>query len=276
MQQVHLFSPSNGGGGGGHIMNNINKMNNKNNKKRRGGGGDKGHKKSNNNKNDNLENAGNPEANVNRNGMGSITYNNSLGSVFTTETRYYGCEKNTKSCIGQVFNAKPFYMYLGKHTPPCCMEKLKAVLHHVIEELENVGIRYWLDNLALKSAIEINSVSVDAYEIDVSFNLHDLERSNALVKSQIRPFADDQGFYWIKATDGHYFKVQFSKINQIGVNLLPFDILADKVKPNGFYGWKAKEFSSDYLHPMSTVLFLGKNILCPNNVREYLEMKKLQ
>lgn len=203
---------------------------------------------------------------------GHITlYNNSLPLITTIE--YYGCERNTKSCVGSVFNLKPFYTFLQKHTPPCCLEKLKLVFNHVLDEFENVGIRYWLDNVALKSAIDTNGLSIDAYEIDISFNLNDLERSVFLKKSQTRPLADASGFYWIKATDGHYFHVQYSKINQIGVNLLPHEIENNRVIPSGFYGWKAKEFSTEFLHPMSTVFFLGKNVMCPNNVREYLEFK---
>lgn len=149
------------------------------------------------------------------------------------------------------------------------------VFFHLLEEFENVGIRYWLDNFALKNAAESNQLANDAYDIDVSFNAFDLERSAFLKKAQTRPLADASGFYWIKATDGHYFRVQFSKQNQIGVNLLPFDINGDRVVPNGFYGWKAKEFSAEFLHPMSTVLFLNKNVMCPNNVREFLEQKNI-
>ncbi|XP_055920755.1 ribitol 5-phosphate transferase FKRP [Eupeodes corollae] len=193
-----------------------------------------------------------------------------------TEIDLIGCERTSKSCVGPVYNMKPFYVYLNKHTPPCCLDKLKTTFNHVLEEFENVGIRYWLDNYALKTAIETNNLSPDAYDIDISFNVFDLERSNSLKKSQTKPFIDNEGFYWMKATDGHYFRVQFSKINQIGLNLLPFEISGNIVKPNAFFGWKAKEFSGDYLHPMSTVLFLGKNIQCPNNVREYLEFKNIK
>lgn len=202
-----------------------------------------------------------------------VLHNVSLPLLTTIE--YYGCEKNTKSCIGAVHQRRPFYSYLKKNTPPCCMEKLKAVFGHVIEEFENVGIRYWLDNYVLKSAIEDNRIAPDAYEIDISVNAFDLERSSFLKKAQTKPLADPSGFYWIKATDGHYFRVQYSKQNQIGVNLLPFDVLGDRVVPNGFYGWKAKEFASEFLHPMSTVVFLNKNIMCPNNVRDYLERKNI-
>ncbi|KAG4076969.1 hypothetical protein HA402_015956 [Bradysia odoriphaga] len=200
--------------------------------------------------------------------------NNSLPLITTVE--FYGCEKNTKSCVGTVFNQKPFYTYLDKHTPPCCLEKLKAVFIHIIEEFENVGIRYWLDNHALRSAIETNDLAFNAYEIDISFNVFDLERSSLLKKSQARPLIDVAGFYWIKATDGNYFRVQYSKVNQIGVNLLPFDLSGDRVVPTSFYGWKAKEFSAEFLHPMSTVVFLGKGIMCPNNVIEFLALKNIK
>lgn len=192
-----------------------------------------------------------------------------------TNIEYFGCEKNTKSCIGNVFDRKPFYVYLGRNTPPCCLEKLKSVFVHVLEELENVGIRYWLDNFALKSAIETSQLAHDTYEIDISFNSFDLERSSFLKKAQTRPVIDSLGFYWIKATDGQYFRVQYSKLNQIGINLLPFIIVNDRVRANGFFGWKAVEFSAEFLHPMSTAIFLQKNVQSPNNVREFLNLKKI-
>ncbi|KAH8415982.1 hypothetical protein KR222_005675 [Zaprionus bogoriensis] len=193
-----------------------------------------------------------------------------------TDIDLFGCERTTKSCIGSVYNNRPFYYYLGKHTPPCCLDKLKTTFNHVLDEFENVGIRYWLDNYALKSAVETNQLSPDAYDIDISFNVQDLERSNAMKKSQSKPTVDHEGFYWIKATDGHYFRVQFSKLNQVGVNLLPYEISGNEVRASGFFGWKAGSFSSDYLHPMSTVLFLGRSIMCPNNVLEYLEAKHIK
>lgn len=199
--------------------------------------------------------------------------------VLKQDVCYYGCEKNTKSCIGQIYNNQPFYVYLKKHTPPCCLEKLKTVFQYLVEELENVGIRYWLDNLALKNAIELNKLSADAFEIDLSFNFQDYNRSNSLKRSLSRPYTDLSGnhpFYWIRATEGSYFKVQYSKNNQIAVNLLPFELKGDKMKPSGFYGWKAKEFSVEFLHPMSTVYFLGKNVFCPNNVRDYIDKKKIK
>lgn len=192
-----------------------------------------------------------------------------------TNIEYFGCEKNTRSCIGTVFDRKPFYVHLERNTPPCCLEKLKLVFGHVLEELENVGIRYWLDNFALKSAIESNQLARDAYEIDISFNSYDLERSTYLKKAQVRPITDNGGFYWIKATDGQYFRVQFSKQNQVGVNLLPFNMNGDRVRANGFFGWKAKEFSAEFLHPMSTVIFLNKNVMSPNNVRDFLDIKNI-
>lgn len=192
-----------------------------------------------------------------------------------TTVEYYGCERHTRSCIGTVFNSRPFYAYLGRQTPPCCAEKLKAVVHHVMDELENVGIRYWLDNMALKSAIDTNALAADAFEVDIGFNVFDLERSQSLKKCQERPLTDAMGFHWMKATDGHYFHVQFSKANQVGVNLLPFELQLDRFLPNGFFGWKAKEFNAEFLHPMSSVVFLGKNVACPNNVKEFLAIKNL-
>lgn len=206
----------------------------------------------------------------------TVFMNQSVTSLvqLKTDTSFYGCEKNTKSCIGQIFNEKPFYLYMNRHTPPCCLEKLKAVFLYLVEELENTGIRYWLDNSALKDAIETYDLSSDAFEIDISFNVNDYNRSTALKRCfDSRPFTDLAGYYWIKATDGQYLKVQFSKTNEIHVNLLPFETQNDKMVPKGFYGLKAKEFSIEFLHPMSNLLFLGRNVFAPNNAPTYLTAK---
>lgn len=202
--------------------------------------------------------------------------NQSILSVvqMKTDVGYFGCEKNTKSCVGQIYNEKPFYLYMNRHSPPCCLEKLKNVFQYLIEELENTGIRYWLDNSALKDAIELNDLSNDAFEIDISFNVADYNRSTALKRCyDSRPFTDLAGYYWIKATDGQYLKVQFSKVNEIHVNLLPFEIQNDKMIPKGFYGPKAKEFSIEFLHPFSNLYFLGRNVFAPNNAPNYLKAK---
>lgn len=203
--------------------------------------------------------------------------NQSAQVQMKTDISYFGCERNTKSCISQVYNEKPFYLYLNRHTPPCCLEKLKNIFQYVVEELENTGIRYWLDNKALKDVIELNDLSSDAFEIDISFNVNDYNRSTSVRRCfDSRPFTDLAGYYWIKATDGHYLKVQFSKTNEIHINLLPFEIQGDKMIPKGFYGNKAKSFSVEFLHPMSTVSFLGRNVFVPNNVRNYLAVKGLK
>lgn len=206
----------------------------------------------------------------------TVFTNQSVSSLvqMKTDVCFYGCEKNTKSCVGQIYNQKPFYLYMNRHTPPCCLEKLKTVFQYLIEELENTGIRYWLDNSALKDAIELNDLSSDAFEIDISFNVNDYNRSTALKRCfDSRPFTDLAGYYWIKATDGQYLKVQFSKTNEIHVNLLPFEIQNDKMIPKGFYGPKAKEFSIEFLHPMSNLYFLGRNVFAPNNAPSYLTAK---
>lgn len=193
-------------------------------------------------------------------------------------TTFYGCEKKSKSCIGKVYDRKPFYTYIGRNIPPCCYEKLKTVFLYVIDELENFGIRYWLDNEALHDAVEEHQLSKTKarFEIDLSFNSLDINRLPRLVKAQVKPFTDEKGFHWIKATDGNYFKVFYSKPNQIGLNLLPFNITNEKMAhANGFFGWKAKTIPLGFLHPLSTILFFSRNIACPNNVKEYLNYKQI-
>lgn len=192
-----------------------------------------------------------------------------------TTVQNYGCEKSTRSCIGKVVNEKPYYLYINRNLPPCCRDKLVSVFQMVIEEFERTSIRYWLDNNALQNAVDLNgALSPVDFEIDISFNAFDVNRSSSLKKSHYRPFSDQNGLHWLKAIDGNYFKVFFSSINRIGVNLLPFDCDSRLVTAKGFTGKKAKSFSVDFLHPMSTVLFLNRTISCPNNVRDFLEINQ--
>lgn len=131
-----------------------------------------------------------------------------------------------------------------------------------------------MDNAALRNYLETNDLSADAFEIDISFNVNDYNRSTALKRCyDSRPYSDLAGYYWIKATDGNFLKVQFSKMNEIHVNLLPFETRNDKMVPKGFYGPKAKEFSIEFLHPMSNILFLGRSVFAPNNIPNYLNSK---
>lgn len=199
----------------------------------------------------------------------------------TTTVQYFGCERNTASCIGPVHQRRPQFAALGRHTPPCCARKLRAVALHVLAELENVGIRHWLDGVALRSAIDTGRLDADAYEVDVGVVAADVERSEWLRRCLQRRggagLADAAGFYWTRAVDGHYFRVQYSRANRVGVNVLPFDLVGvgDRVRPAGHGGWKAREFSAEFLHPMSSVVFLGRSVQCPNNVREFLAIKNL-
>lgn len=141
---------------------------------------------------------------------------------------------------------------------------------HVVEQFQNLGIRYWLENSALREAIEANQLAPDSYEIDIGFNAYDFNRSDAL---RNEPFVDEQGFHWSRvagAREGSYYRVQYSAANEIGVNLLPYEFDLMFAQPKHFTGPKSKTFSVDFLHPMSTVQFLNRTIPCPNNVREFL------
>lgn len=69
--------------------------------------------------------------------------NKSSPPEIITESSYYGCEKNSKSCLGQIYSEKPFYVYMNRMLPPCCSMKLQSVFKYLIEELESSGVRYW-------------------------------------------------------------------------------------------------------------------------------------
>lgn len=58
---------------------------------------------------------------------------------------WYGCSRDTARCFGPVVNGVPSYIYQDRYTPPCCLAGLRKVANHVFDELEEAGIRYWLE-----------------------------------------------------------------------------------------------------------------------------------
>lgn len=112
------------------------------------------------------------------------------------------------------------------------------------------------------------------HDVDVGVYSRDVRKSMWLEKAKTKPVIDSKGFVWEKATEGNFFRVHFSKANRIHVNVFPFALRnGTMVRDGWFTSHRNVEFSDRYLHPMSSIEFLGRHVPCPNNVGDFLEMK---
>ncbi|XP_043803797.1 fukutin-related protein isoform X2 [Apis laboriosa] len=145
---------------------------------------------------------------------------------------WYGCSRDSIRCFGSVINGVPSYLYQNRYTPPCCLSGLRKVAHHVFDKLEEVGIRFWLESGSLLGAMRNGDILPWDHEVQIGVNRDDLERSPWLIKAMNKPIIDNHGFVWEKATEGEFFKVQYSKINHLTSNFFiqcqVLSLLADK------------------------------------------------
>lgn len=185
---------------------------------------------------------------------------------------WYGCSRETARCFGSVINGVPSYLYLHRYTPPCCLAGLRKVTHHVIDKLEEVGIRFWLEGQSLLGGMRHGDILPWDHEVQIGLNRDDLARSPWLVRARSKPVVDDDGFIWEKATEGEFFKVQYSRINRLHVNLLPFYAHNGSMTKDAWF-LKNRDFPEHFLHPMSSIEFAGRQVPCPNNIRDFLELK---
>lgn len=185
---------------------------------------------------------------------------------------WYGCSRESIRCFGSVINGVPSYLYQNRYSPPCCLSGLRKVAHHVFDKLEEVGIRFWLESGSLLGAMRNGDILPWDHEVQIGVNRDDLERSPWLIKAMNKPIIDNHGFVWEKATEGEFFKVQYSKINHLTVNILPFYVKNGSMVKDAWF-LNNKDFPEQFLHPMSSIEFAGRQVPCPNNIRDFLELK---
>lgn len=188
------------------------------------------------------------------------------------DTEWYGCTRETIHCFGSVINGIPSFLHQNRHTPPCCLHGLRRVANHVFDKLEEVGIRYWLEASSLLGAMSFGDILPWDHEVVLGINKDDLNRSPWIVKAKDKAVVDNRGFVWEKATEGEFFKIQFSKINKLHVNLLPFRAKNGTMTRDSWL-FRNKDFPEQFLHPMSSIDFAGRKVSCPNNIRDFLEIK---
>ncbi|CAG9860095.1 unnamed protein product [Phyllotreta striolata] len=189
-------------------------------------------------------------------------------------TEWYGCTKDTSRCFGTILDSMPSYLYEKRWTPPCCLSNLRKTARHVFNMLDQNGVRYWLEAGSLLGAMRNGDILPWDHDVDVGFIREDSSRCEWLKKAKSRSVVDTKGFLWEKATEGNFFRVHFSKVNKIHVNLFPFFSKNGTMARDSWYTThKNMEFPENFLHPMSSIEFVGRNVPSPNNIRDFLELK---
>ncbi|CAI9718391.1 Hypothetical predicted protein [Octopus vulgaris] len=188
---------------------------------------------------------------------------------------WYGCTKETTRCFGTVVSDMPEYIYEGKWTPPCCLEAVRTTSRHVFQILEDCKVRYWLEGGSLLGAARSGDIIPWDYDVDIGIYKEDIGKCQPLVECEKEKFVDPEGFLWEKATEGDFFRVQYSSSNHMHVDIFPFySKNSTMTKDTWIPGHRQDtEFPEKYLNPLTKVPFAGSMASAPNNVREFLEFK---
>ncbi|NWX36002.1 FKRP protein, partial [Notiomystis cincta] len=191
--------------------------------------------------------------------------------------RWHGCDKDTPRCFGTVRSQTPQYLLAGRWTPPCCLRALRATVRHVVAELEAAGVRYWLEGGSLLGAVRHGDIIPWDYDADLGFYREDVPKCRwlAAVASGGRPVEDPQGFLWEKAAEGEFYRVHFSRINRLHVDLWPFYVRRGGVmtKDTWLGHRQDVEFPERFLVPLGALEFAGVVAKAPNDPRAFLELK---
>ncbi|XP_070542723.1 ribitol 5-phosphate transferase FKRP-like [Ptychodera flava] len=194
----------------------------------------------------------------------------------TGEIEWYGCKRDTARCFGTIIDDMPEYLYEGRWTPPCCMEHLRETAHYVFRILDSASIRYWLEGGSLLGAARHGDIIPWDYDVDVGMYKDDIAKCPKLadLKDGI-PSVDDNGYVWEKATEGDFYRVQYSVSNHMHVDIFPFYTKDGIMTKDSWFKTHRQdtEFPEHYLKPLTKINFAGMQVSAPNNVREFLEFK---
>ncbi|XP_027563649.1 fukutin-related protein [Neopelma chrysocephalum] len=190
--------------------------------------------------------------------------------------RWHGCAKDTPRCFGTVQAGTPRYLLEGRWTPPCCLRALRETARHVARELEAAGVRYWLEGGSLLGAARLGDIIPWDYDVDLGIYREDAGKCRwlAAVEAQGRPVEDPQGFLWEKAAEGEFYRVHYSRVNRLHVDLWPFYARGGTMTKDTWLGHPQDvEFPESFLRPLVPVAFAGFTAMAPNNARAFLELK---
>ncbi|XP_069669175.1 ribitol 5-phosphate transferase FKRP [Periplaneta americana] len=193
----------------------------------------------------------------------------------TGTVEWYGCNRDVPRCFGTVIDDMPQYLWEGKWTPPCCLAGLRRTARHVFARLDEAGVRYWLEGGSLLGAMRGADILPWDYDVDIGMFREDIGRCPWLVRARTQPVIDNDGFVWEKAAEGDFFRVQFSRMNHLHVDIFPFYQRNNTMTKDTWFPThkQDKEFPEHFLHPMASIEFVGREVPAPNNIRDFLEFK---
>ncbi|KAJ9593503.1 hypothetical protein L9F63_014956 [Diploptera punctata] len=182
----------------------------------------------------------------------------------TGNVEWYGCNRDVPRCFGTVIDDMPQYLWEGKWTPPCCLAGLRRTARHVFSRLDEAGVRYWLEGGSLLGAMRSADILPWDYDVDIGIFRDDIKLCPWLVRARSQPVIDNDGFVWELATEGDFFRVQFSRVNHLHVDIFPFyERNGTMTKDTWFPTHKQdREFPKHFLQPMASIEFVGKRSSC--------------
>jgi len=190
---------------------------------------------------------------------------------------WYGCSRDTDRCFGTVIDDMPEYIYQGRWTPPCCLRALRETAKHVLQILESDHVHYWLEGGSLLGAARDGDIIPWDYDIDIGIYQHDILYCRHLsdVHRTGAAIVDSDGYVWEKATEGDFYRVQYSQSNHLHVDIFPFySRNGTMTKSTWFKSHRQDtEFPESFIYPLGKVSFIGINVSAPNDIRKFLEYK---
>ncbi|XP_012684458.2 fukutin-related protein [Clupea harengus] len=188
--------------------------------------------------------------------------------------QWFGCGKDTARCFGTVREDTPDYLYLERWTPPCCLRALRETTKYVIGVLESAGVRYWLEGGSLLGAARHQDIIPWDYDVDLGIYLEDVPNCEQLRGLDSGSLVDAHGYVWERAVEGDFFRVQYSEVNHLHVDLWPFYARSGVMTKDTWTEHKQDvEFPEHFLQPLVPMPFAGVTAYAPNNHRAFLELK---
>ena len=196
------------------------------------------------------------------------------------QVSWYGCAKDTGRCFGTVYDDMPEYLYMSRWTPPCCLDHLRETARYLFDILNTAGVRYWLEGGSLLGAARYGDIIPWDYDVDIGIFQHEISKCSYLAEAEKHSnsgtkFVDDKGYTWEKATEGDFYRIQYSQYNHLHVDIFPFFEKDGVMTKRTWFKThrQDREFPASYLKPLETIDFVGIKASAPNHVREFLEFK---
>ncbi|XP_042234000.1 fukutin-related protein-like [Homarus americanus] len=189
---------------------------------------------------------------------------------------WYGCSRKTPRCFPTVIDDTPDYLYVGRWTPPCCLEGLRTTARHVFQVLRGCRARWWLEGGSLLGAVRSGDIIPWDYDVDVGIYSQDVDRCPQLKAARWQTLEDTDGFVWQRASEGGFFRVHYSTANHLHVDVFPFTPRGGTMTRGGAWTTGHRQdidFPEHFLRPLASVNFAGVMASAPNNVRDFLELK---